>query len=73
MYNYTFSALQTKAEMTGSTTFHLGEAPGGFRKLFLLWLEMLGQLYVAGAAVPGVIADISHRVTPVTVKTQKER
>lgn len=34
---------------------------------------MLGQLYVAGAAVPGVIADISHRVTPVTVKTQKER
>lgn len=70
MCNYAFSALQTKAEMTGLTTFRLGEAPGGFRKFFFfLWLEMLGQLYVAGAAVPGVIADISHRVTLVTVRT----
>lgn len=34
MCNYAFSALQTKAEMTGLTTFRHGEAPGGFRKFF---------------------------------------
>lgn len=61
MCNYAFPSFKTKAEMTDFTTFHMLEKHcEDSGRFFLLWLEAkltLGQLYIEGTTVPGVIAD----------------